>query len=451
MKIENPANAVERGVLWVFEHRYPFGALMGVALIIAYKLNSNGLPFAVLASFVGGAVFTYYYTIAMERKRRPKFRFEPLPVQGNDVAGRSPMMTLRVKVWNEEPKWWHNRDAAFECFARLSVYKPDLYGNEFHVIKENICTRWAGTPQPVPLGGQFQGSCVMAGAEKTSCVTIGNLQLADPLRYDLQDQDPEQRKDIYAGEWADLDIVCRFIDEKRCFVWNNQYYLPSYLSQILRYQKEVIYLEFGEYLLRLRLFSSTAATQERAFWLTNTRHGFCLRGPVEIPISVLSNERVGREKDHRLGVALQAKDTSLMMGLLSEPSFLERPFGSNWKPLIFYSLFGNWQMVDLILRHGASVDATDDCGYTPLMFAASHGHWRVVNLLRSYGARINSQGHDGKTALMLAAAKGDMETVEKLIALGADVNLVDGTGHRASDYALRCPKLRDYLRSRETS
>ena len=458
-RIEHPGNIIERVILYPFEQRLSLFGLIVLLLVVAHllekKLGTNNLWLAVLASFVGGAVFTYYFTIAMNRKRIPRYSFEPLAIQGNDIPGRAPMATLRVKVGNAPSSWWYNREAALQCFGRIDVYEPDAAGKKYRRISDRVCARWAGMPQPIGLPSIVQANTAvkLGGHRKSFNITHGNAMIIDPLRHDLQEQDPEQRKDIFPGESADLDIVCRHIDETHCFIWNNQYYLPDWAAHQLRYRKKVTRLEFGRYLLRLRLFSSSAPVEEAAFWLTHCKNKFRLDGPWAVPEEIREEERAKEERDRRLAEALQAKSTSLMFQLLAEPAFREEPFGSNWKPLHFYSLTGNWQMVDLLLRYRVAVNALDDCGYTPLMFAASQGHCSVMKRLISAGATVDTQGiYDGKTALMLAATMGDLDTVKELCKCGANIPLKDSQGRNAAGHALARghTRVRDHLLAQST-
>ena len=60
-------------------------------------------------------------------------------------------------------------------------------------------------------------------------------------------------------------------------------------------------------------------------------------------------------------------------------------------------------VIDLLLAHGAQIDAADDRGRTALMTAAERGHAEVVAMLVGRGADPSIRDKNAKTALDLAA------------------------------------------------
>ena len=92
----------------------------------------------------------------------------------------------------------------------------------------------------------------------------------------------------------------------------------------------------------------------------------------------------------------------------------------------------------------ANVDARQRYGndLTALMWAAGHDEGadaaaveRVVDLLLAHGAMLNAADNRGRTALMIAAAQGDAATVGVLLGRDADRALKDKDGKTALDLA----------------
>jgi uncharacterized protein len=61
------------------------------------------------------------------------------------------------------------------------------------------------------------------------------------------------------------------------------------------------------------------------------------------------------------------------------------------------------RVIDLLLAHGAELDAADNRGRTALMIASALGHAPTVGLLLQRGADRARKDKDGKTVLDLAA------------------------------------------------
>ncbi len=61
------------------------------------------------------------------------------------------------------------------------------------------------------------------------------------------------------------------------------------------------------------------------------------------------------------------------------------------------------QIIELLLAHGANLEAKTNRGVTALMKSAMDGHEDLVNFFLKAGAEINATTFDGHTALMLAS------------------------------------------------
>jgi ankyrin repeat protein len=84
--------------------------------------------------------------------------------------------------------------------------------------------------------------------------------------------------------------------------------------------------------------------------------------------------------------------------------------------------------VELLLAHGADINARDIGGRTQLHYAAEEGRVNVAELLLAHGADVNAKDNEGKTPLRKAAESGKKELAVLLLANGADVNARDNIG-----------------------
>lgn len=93
------------------------------------------------------------------------------------------------------------------------------------------------------------------------------------------------------------------------------------------------------------------------------------------------------------------------------------------------------KMVELLVRQGNDVNATDDEGSTPLMTVTVKDDAETVRFLISQGAKINVRAKDGTTPLIMAAQYDDVEAMGLLLDHGAEVNMHDNDGGTPLHYA----------------
>ncbi|MCI0414677.1 ankyrin repeat domain-containing protein [bacterium] len=107
------------------------------------------------------------------------------------------------------------------------------------------------------------------------------------------------------------------------------------------------------------------------------------------------------------------------------------PFGLS--PIIYASMFGSANIVQLLLRSGADPNITDQNGWTPLMFASLSGEKfvRIATCLLNYGANPNTE----PSALKAAVKAENIAAVEVLMSYGADPTAKEKDGLSAIDLA----------------
>jgi ankyrin repeat protein len=101
-------------------------------------------------------------------------------------------------------------------------------------------------------------------------------------------------------------------------------------------------------------------------------------------------------------------------------------------PLMYVAGYGDADKVSDFLAKGEDVKARDKDGWTALHHATLGGvHDDVMRLLIRAGAEVNARTPGGETPLMFSARKGKVEEVRTLIEAGADVNLANKSGETA--------------------
>jgi len=107
---------------------------------------------------------------------------------------------------------------------------------------------------------------------------------------------------------------------------------------------------------------------------------------------------------------------------------------TTWKftPLHLASIFGHYQIVELLVTENADVNKHDIEGLTALHRAAMKGHIEVVRYLCENGKGVNTADDNGKTPLYYADNESHNEVVKILYEFGADAQVSDENGHSNS-------------------
>ncbi|KAG0242736.1 Glycerophosphocholine phosphodiesterase [Actinomortierella wolfii] len=138
--------------------------------------------------------------------------------------------------------------------------------------------------------------------------------------------------------------------------------------------------------------------------------------------------------------------TSMPKVLPSTPMTVLNPFtGSEFNihaaytytPLSIASRLGHTDVIKLLIRHGANLDAQDEDGESCLIVAAKNGHTQSVKLLIEGGANLElRERYYGWTALHLAAIENHPETVKALLEAGANPNVYDFSSWTPHEHAI---------------
>ena len=131
----------------------------------------------------------------------------------------------------------------------------------------------------------------------------------------------------------------------------------------------------------------------------------------------------GREGDNHIRVITAREDseeTTLEREL--SPDFTER----NWTGLQAAACSGHYDIVQILIKNGADVNAQIGPLGTALQVACGEGHGDIVQLLIENGADVNAQAGFYGTALQAAAMAAHMSIIQQLLEKGADVSAPGG-------------------------
>jgi len=105
----------------------------------------------------------------------------------------------------------------------------------------------------------------------------------------------------------------------------------------------------------------------------------------------------------------------------------------------------NFEILELLVKHNADLNAKDDKGYTSLMLGALLGKIEAVQKLSQQQVNLNSQDNLGATALIHSVQNNRFIITKILLQEGADTDIADYSGRKAEFYAKRArnPAIKD--------
>ncbi|CAM9815620.1 unnamed protein product, partial [Pylaiella littoralis] len=170
-------------------------------------------------------------------------------------------------------------------------------------------------------------------------------------------------------------------------------------------------------------------------------HVACARGACEAVVALVQNgaNKCKTTEDGLSPMLLAVQNAQLAVATVlvhaaeeEDKDIIDRRHGAEeYSALDVAARFGHQQMLKMIIRHNADVNAKDSDGVTALYLAALNDQACSVDLLVTAGARVGAQSHGrhGRTALHAACAEGSNEAAHALLIHGAQPHERD-SGHR---------------------
>ena len=132
-----------------------------------------------------------------------------------------------------------------------------------------------------------------------------------------------------------------------------------------------------------------------------------------------------------LNVAASYGNTEIVGLLLQKGAEIDKFDADEFQTPLFTSCVnGTYDVGDLLIRRGASLNMLNERGDSAISIAAYHGHDNLVALLLKKKAKhLDKQTKDtGYTALHFAAYKGHLLVVKMLVKAKCDIDMVDKDG-----------------------
>jgi len=152
---------------------------------------------------------------------------------------------------------------------------------------------------------------------------------------------------------------------------------------------------------------------------------------VEMLLAKGADVNVEDDEGHTALMLAAKKRYQDIVRMLEIAAVKQLPLGSHDTKFMEAVQHGDRDIVKLLLKKGADVNAADKFGKTALMMASEKGYKEIMEMLLAKGADVNAKGKPGKTALMIATENGYEQVVKLLLAKGADVQAQEVLGNTA--------------------
>lgn len=128
--------------------------------------------------------------------------------------------------------------------------------------------------------------------------------------------------------------------------------------------------------------------------------------------------------------AVALGDLETVTYLIEHDAPLDEYSYDGWTPLHLAAFFGSYEVAELLIQRGASVNAvsTNNQRNLPIHAAAAGRKYPLVKLLLEHGAEVNAQQAEGWTPLLLAVNNFDLEMSKLLKDYKADPHLANDDG-----------------------
>uniref|UniRef100_A0A0G4FMY1 Uncharacterized protein n=1 Tax=Chromera velia CCMP2878 TaxID=1169474 RepID=A0A0G4FMY1_9ALVE len=153
-------------------------------------------------------------------------------------------------------------------------------------------------------------------------------------------------------------------------------------------------------------------------------------------------ERPNQLKITPLWIAAQQGHVQIVDALLKRGASTEAVSFQQLTPLYIAAQMDRLPVVEALIKAGANVDARRDTHHTALHIAAEHGHIAVMQALIKAGASVEPRTLESATPLYIAAQNGRQAAVDLLLKSGADVDVslsfLKGDGSKHTPLHVAC-------------
>lgn len=134
--------------------------------------------------------------------------------------------------------------------------------------------------------------------------------------------------------------------------------------------------------------------------------------------------------------------------MILEMDDLERRDRDGRTLLINASFYNRVDIVKLLIKRGANVNAKDSTGNTPLHAAVQESNIEIIRILLENGADINSKNSFGNTPIWIVNPLQPKEVLHTLLHYGADPEIKNDYNISAADCMAAYPEIVEMFKTR---
>ena len=124
-----------------------------------------------------------------------------------------------------------------------------------------------------------------------------------------------------------------------------------------------------------------------------------------------------------LHIAVSSGATDIVKFLLQNGATVNGSNNYGFTPLHYADNEDRIEIAKILLQNGANVNASNNYGLTPLHYVYHDNEMEIAKILVQNGANINAKGNNNTTVLHYAVLEGKLEFVKLLLDNGAKINV----------------------------
>ena len=150
----------------------------------------------------------------------------------------------------------------------------------------------------------------------------------------------------------------------------------------------------------------------------------------------------GAERESGLHLASENGHVDIVNMLIRNRADVNAATTKKWTAIHFASFKGHSDVVEVLIQNGADVNTANKTKWTPLHFATENKNTEIVTILLQNGADVNASNRREDRALDIACKSGSVACALQLVCFGAEMNTIKDSNTLINQISARLQLLR---------